>query len=135
MESELHKTLKQAVAHELHIQQYNIYYEPPKSPLNRLFSYSYRPDIMGIISKNSELIVTIAECETNPTLKRTLRKTNRIKQVFSLQKRLNENHFIFPLLTIPPMKLNKVNFIEIRRFWEIWIINNSGQILHKLSRI
>lgn len=135
MESELHKKLKQAVARELHIQQYTVYHEPPEPPLSRLFWYSYRPDVIGVISNNSKLIILVVECETNPSLQRMLRKTNQIKHVFYLQKCLNEDHLILPLLIIPSMKFNKINFLEIRRFWEIWIINNSGKILHKLSRI
>ena len=135
MEGKLHKLLKQSVEQELLNQYYEVYHEPPESPLKRLYWRSYRPDILGIFSKNSKLIIVIVECETKPSFKKILKKTNQIRYGFSLQKQLNENHFIFPLLVIPAMYLNKINFLEIRKFWHIWIINDSGKILHKLPHI
>jgi len=135
LEGKLHKLLKQSVTQDLLNQYYEVYHEPPESPLKRLYWRSYRPDILGIYSNNSKLIIVIAECEAKPSFKKTLRKTNQIRYGFSLQKRLNEKHFIFPLLVIPAMNFNKINFLEIRKFWQIWIINNSGKILHKLPHI
>ena len=135
MEGKLRKSLKQSVTQELLNQYYEVYHETPESPLKRLYWHSYSPDILGIYSNNSKLIIVIAECETKPSFEKTLRKTNQIRYGFSLQKQLNEYHFIFPLLVIPAINFNKINFLEIRKFWQIWIINNSGKILYKLPNI
>jgi hypothetical protein len=135
MESQLHKLLKNTVTQELQYQKYTIYLEPQESPFKRMWWHSYRPDILGILSNNSDLLVVLVECETKPNRLRVMQKTSQIKHVFSLQKRLNENHVILPLLVIPPMNLHKVNCLEVRRFWEVWIVNYSREILHKLPRI
>jgi hypothetical protein len=134
MEGQLHKFLKHRVAQELQCQNYTIYHEPPDSPFDRLLWRSYRPDILGVLTRNSILQVVLAECETKPSQKRILKKTTQIRQVLSLQKQLNENHNILPLLVIPSLTLHKVNCVAIRRFWEIWILDSSGAILHKILR-
>lgn len=53
----------------------------------------------------------------------------------SNSKQLNEKHAILPLLIIPFRNLYKVNCLESRRFWEIWIVNNIGETMHKISHI
>jgi hypothetical protein len=135
MEGRLHKLLKHAVAKDLKCQKYTLYYEPPESPINRLLWHSYRPDILGVLLKGSNLRVVLVECETKPNQKRVLIKTAQIRRALSIQKQLNENHSIIPLLAIPSMNLHKVNFLEVRRFWEIWIVNRIGEIMHKIFRI
>ena len=134
MEGDLHKFLKLKVGLELQNQNYAIYYEPLESPFNRLWWHSYRPDILATQSSNVNLQVVFVECETNPNQKRVLRKTVQIQQNLSLQKRLHENTSILPLLVIPPANLYRIICSSIRRFWEIWIINRSGEIKHKISR-
>jgi|WetSurMetagenome_2_1015567.scaffolds.fasta_scaffold116592_2 hypothetical protein len=49
-------------------------------------------------------------------------------------KLLFENTMILPLLVIPPNNLQKMMFSSIRKFWEIWIINQEKQIKHKIPR-
>ena len=134
MEGRIHKFLKCTVGLELQNQKYTIYYEPLESPFNRLWWHSYRPDILATLSCNVNLQVVLVECETNPNQKRVLRKTAQIQQNLSLQKRLHENASILPLLVIPPSNLYKIICSSIRRFWEIWIINRSGEIKHRISR-
>jgi len=134
MEGHLHKFLKRTVGLELQNQNYTIYYEPLESPFNRLCWHSYRPDILATLSCNVNLQIVLVECETNPNQKRVLRKTAQIQQNLSLQKRLHENTSILPLLVIPPANLYKIICSSSRRFWEIWIINRSGEIKHKISR-
>jgi hypothetical protein len=134
MEGQLHKLLKETVAKELENQNFKLYYEPSESPLNRVSWYSYRPDILGICVKNSTLQIMLVECETKPNQKRILEKTSQIKKVFSLQKQLWEYHKIIPILAIPVLNLYKVNCTRIRKFWEIWIVNQSGRLLHKIFR-
>ena len=135
IESHLHKLLKNAVAKELLQTNYKLYFESPTSPVKRLWWTAYRPDILAIIQDESSFHVILVECETNPTKSRILRKTNQIKKVLALQKRLNEKHLILPLLAIPQLNLHKINCKEIRDFWEIWIINQLSEITHKLYRI
>jgi hypothetical protein len=62
-----------------------------------------------------------------------LTKIQLIKKNLSLQKQLLENTTIRPLLIIPPNNLQKIICPAIRSFWEIWIINESGKIKHKIS--
>lgn len=135
IESHLHKLLKNAVAKELHKIDFTLYFESPFSPVRRLWWTSYRPDILGILEDESRLHIILVECETNPMKRRILKKANKIKKAFALQKRLNENHSILPLLAIPPLNLHKINSRKIREFWEIWIINQFNEVIHKLYRI
>ena len=97
-----------------------------------LFSSS---NILGILEDENKLHIVLVECETNPIKTRIFKKTNQIKKALSLQKRLNEKHLILPLLAIPPLNLHKINCRKIREFWEIWIINQSNKVAHKLYRI
>jgi len=135
MEGKIHKLLKHAARKELKNQKYTLYHEPIESPLNRLFWHSYRPDILGVQKMCSIFKVVLVECETKPNKNRVLKKSAQIKRVFSLQQQLNEKHAILPLLVIPFKNLHKVNCLEIRSFWEIWIVNHLGEIMHKISRI
>jgi len=132
MEGRLHKLFKVVVKKKLLEENYTVYVEPSKSPLERLWWRSYRPDVLGIISDKSTFKLVLAECETAPNSKRILAKTSKIRQTLTLQKQLNERHIIRPLLIIPPMKFDRINCTAIRRFWEIWIINQRGKITHKI---
>jgi hypothetical protein len=135
MEGTLHKLHKQAVAQELQKQNYSIHFEPWESPLNLLWWQSYKPDILAIKQTNSSQKIVLVECETKPNRKRVLTKTTQIKKNLALQKRLFENTMILPLLIIPPNNLHKIVFSSIRKFWEIWIINQEGKIKDKIKRI
>ncbi|MCW4037584.1 MAG: hypothetical protein NWF13_02480 [Candidatus Bathyarchaeota archaeon] len=132
MEEKLHKLFKRVVSKELLKEDYAVYIEPAESPMERLWWGPYRPDVLGIISKKSLFKVALAECETTPTRNRIMAKAAKIKQTLTLQKRLNERHVICPLLIIPPMKLGRINCSPIRSFWEIWIVNRRGMIVHKI---
>lgn len=134
MEGRLHKTLKCIVAKELQNQNYKIYYEPLESPFSHLWWHSYRPDILAILSNKFDQQIVLVECETKPNRKRVLNKTAKIKKNLSLQKRLHENTSILPLLIIPPTYLYRTICSTIQGFWEIWIVNQSGKIKHKISR-
>ena len=126
--------MKEKVGEELENQDYSIYYEPLESPLNQLWWHSYRPDVLGTRSEESKLNIVLVECETKPNRKRIMSKTTQIKKCLSLQRKLNEKSSFLPLLVIPPFNLNKVIHLPIRKFWEIWIVNRSGDIKHKISR-
>jgi hypothetical protein len=132
MEKKLHKLFKRVVKKELLKEDYAVFVEPAESPVERLMWGPYRPDVLGIISKKSLFKIALAECETIPTRKRITAKASKIKRTLSLQKRLDERHVICPLLIIPPMSFGKINCSTIRRFWEIWIVNQRGIIAHKI---
>ena len=134
MEGRLHKSLKYTVAKELQNQNYTIYYEPLESPFNHLWWHSYRPDILATLSNDFNQQIVLVECETKPNRKRVLNKTAKIKKNLQLQKRLHENTSILPLLIIPPKCLYRTMCSKIQGFWEIWIVNQSGKIKHKISR-
>lgn len=132
MEEKLHKLFKRVVTKELLNEDYSVYVEPAESPMERLRWGSYRPDVLGIISKKALFKVALVECETTPTRKRIMAKASKIQRTLALQKRLNERHVICLLLIIPPLKLGRINCSAIRRFWEIWIVNRRGRIAHKI---
>jgi hypothetical protein len=133
-EGQLHKLHKESVAEELQKQNYTIYFEPLESPLKLLCWHSYRPDILAIKQSNPTQKIVLVECETHPNRKRVLTKKKQIKKNIALQKQLLKNTTVLPLLVIPPNNLQKMISSPIRRFWEIWIINEPGQIKHKISR-
>jgi hypothetical protein len=135
LEGNLHKSLKDRVANELQKQKFSVYYEPLKSPLERLWWDYYRPDILALKNLSLNLKVVLVECETKPNLKRLLKKTSKIQHYLFLQKMLDEKVSITPLLVIPPFNLNKIISCKVRKLWEIWIINNTGKILDKISRV
>ena len=134
MEGNLHKLHKQTVALELKKQDYGIHYEPWQSPLNLLWWQSYKPDILAVKQSDSSRRIVLVECETKPSRKRVLAKTRQIRENLALQKQLFQNAMILPLLVIPPNTLQRIIFSPIRKFWEIWIINQKGEIKHKISR-
>lgn len=134
-EGELHKLHKETVAKELQKENYIIYYEPLESPLKLLWWHSYIPDVLAIKKSGTSKKIVLVECETHPNRKRVLTKKKQIKKNLSLQKLLLENVSFLPLLVIPPDNLEKMIFSSIRKFWEIWIINQKGQIRHKIYRI
>ena len=133
-EGSLHKLHKQSVAQELQNQAYGIYFEPWESPLDLLWWQSYKPDILAIKQADSGRRIVLVECETKPDRRRVLAKTRQIKKNLAVQKQLLENTMILPLLVIPPNSLQKIMFSHIRKFWEIWIVNQEGQIKHKIPR-
>ncbi len=122
------------MAKELQKKDYLIYFEPFESPLDRLWWQYYRPDVLAVKSLFPNLKVVLVECETKPNLKRLLRKTEKIQNYLSLQKKLHENASIIPLLIIPPFTLSKIISSKVRQLWEIWILNDLGKILHKIPR-
>jgi hypothetical protein len=134
MEGTLHKLHKQTVAEELQKQNYEIHFEPWESPLDLLWWQAYKPDILAIKQTNSCRRIVLVECETKPNRKQVLIKTRHIKKNLTIQKQLFENTPLRPLLVIPPNNLQKMIFSSIRSFWEIWIINQEGQIKQKIPR-
>jgi hypothetical protein len=134
-EGPLHKLHKQIAADELQKKNYGIHFEPWESPLNLLWWQAYKPDILAIKQTMSSRRIVLVECETKPNRKRVLAKTMQIKKNLAIQKQLFENTMVLPLLIIPPNNLQKMLFSTIRKFWEIWIISQEGQIKYKMPRV
>jgi hypothetical protein len=132
LEGQLHLIFKQCVMKELLAEGYILYAEPLGSPVKRISWSAYRPDILGLHVTPNTFKLVFVECETAPTKTRVSQKMERIKTSFRFQKRLNESHQLRSLLIIPPLTLNKINCKTIRSFWEIWIINQQGTIIHKI---
>ena len=124
--------MKSAVSSELERSGFVLHFEPFESPFERINWNRYRPDIFGVAAERAELRIVVAECETEPNVRRISNKTQKIRKWLRFQKKLNEEHDFCFLLAIPSGKLKKVNTIAVRRFWDIWILNNKGSILHKI---
>ncbi len=135
MESRLHLIFKQRVMKELLAEGYSLYAEPVEPPVKRLSWSAYRPDVLGIQMSDNTFKLVLVECETAPTKIRVSKKTKRIKESLRLQKCLNESHYLRSLLVIPPLTFKKINCKTIRNFWEVWIINRRGTIIHKIPDI
>lgn len=80
MEGKLHGLLKKTAVRELGIEGYRVYVEPPESPIERLNWSLYRPDVLGVISSESESIFAFVECETSPSASRLRNKTSKINR-------------------------------------------------------
>ena len=132
MESSLHVFFKGVIRDELTRKGYHLYVEPSESPLKRVQWDNYRPDVFGVISNERELRLIFVECELNPTIQHVQAKSCKIKRWLTIQKRLNETHLVRLLLVIPPMRLHRINNPEIRRFWEMWIVDYRGRITQKI---
>jgi hypothetical protein len=117
---------------ELLAEGYILYAEPLASPVKRISWTAYRPDIFGLQITHNSFKLVFVECETAPTQTKISKKTEQVKTAFRFQKRLNEIHHLRSLLVIPPLTFNKINSTTIRRFWEIWIMNHHGMIIHKI---
>ena len=133
MEGKLHCVLKDAGARELKADGYNVYIEPPESPDERLAWTLYRPDILGIASESEETRFAVVECETAPSSGRIMDKTSKIRSL-TLQKRLNEKHVFRFVLVILPGLLSRALYPDMRKLWEIWIVNPEGRVCHKIPR-
>ena len=134
MESRLHGILKKAVFGELEKEGYRLYLEPLEPPLERLNWSQYRPDIFGVLSDEVESKFVLVECETNPRSQRIKSKLSKIRNSLTIQKRIIESRIILRLLlAIPSGMLHRVNYYGIRKFWEIWILNRRGEIIHKIK--
>ena len=132
MESQLHLIFKRCVMKELLAEGYSLFAEPLASPVKRLSWSAYRPDIFGLLMTPNAFKLVFVECETAPTQTKISKKTEQVKTACRFQKRLNEFYHLRSLLVIPPLTFNKINSTIIRRFWEIWIINRQGTIVHKI---
>jgi hypothetical protein len=133
LEGKMHELLKLAAVRELKADGYRVYVEPPESPDERLAWSLYRPDILGIVTARDESKYAVVECETAPNARRIRGKTSKIHSL-TLQKRLNEKHVFRFILIILPGLLNRALYPNMRRLWEIWIVNPTSEFCHKIPR-
>ena len=128
MESAEHTLLKRAAMRGLTSEGYSLFVEPTYPPVNRVFWSAYRPDVLGVIYSESETRLALAECETTPRVRKVREKSAKIQGTMSLQKRLDEEHSIRPILVIPWGTLEKMMYPGIRKMWEIWLVDHTGEV-------
>lgn len=132
MESSFHRLMKGTVSRELVAEGYHLHLEPLNPPLERLTWSCYRPDVLGLKDGESKLRVALAECETNPGISRMEGKNAKVRRIV-LQPFLDESHELRLILAIPCGMFSRVNHAQIRRLWEIWMINQRGRIIYKVT--
>ena len=127
LESAKHTLLKRAAMRGLTADGYSLFVEPTNPPVNRLCWSAYRPDVLGVIYSESETRLALAECETHPRANRVREKASKIQGTMGLQKRLDEEHSIRPILVIPWGTLGNIMYPGIRKLWEIWLVDQTGE--------
>jgi len=134
VETGLHNLLKTVAFSELEKEGYDLFVEPSESPVVRLSWSFYRPDILGILSSETEFRMILVECETDPRRSRVRGKGLRIRRYLTFQRRLNEACDARLLLVVPSGKLRSIDDSDVRRLWEIWIVNYDGRVVCKIPR-
>jgi hypothetical protein len=132
MENYFHQLMKDMVSTKLASEGYELHMEPSDPPIEGLTWESYRPDILGVMSSNIGLKIVLAECETNPCSSRLKTKDSKVGRI-AFQRCLNQRNEFRLVLAIPFGKLSRVNHRQIRRRWEIWLINQEGQITYTIA--
>lgn len=128
-ESPLHISLKQIVAAELQKLGFQVRFEPEEPPKNAVKWRSYRPDLIGVLSRPGETHFAIVECETRPSGTRFARKNWR---EIEFQSKLFEDTLISFILAVPIGSISKAT--SFRRKWEVWQINTITNELWKIPR-
>ncbi len=116
-ESTLHLEMKAAVASRLHADGFRVIIEPLFPPNRALWWSGYRPDLFAVSRSDGNTQCIFAECETNPSARRILRK--RICSV-GWQSPLEGKLQVHFLLVVPRGRLSLVSCSSIRRVWEVW---------------
>ncbi len=124
-ESGLHRSMKAIVKAELESEDYQVMTEPAFPPANWIHWESYRPDLLGLRSDETSESLVIAECETNPSMRRFNAK--RYGSLWFEPSVLREGS-IRRILAVPRGKLSALD-LTLRRGWEIWVIGKTGPML------
>ena len=117
-ESQIHRSMKAVIRHELELQHYAVVEEPLSPPGQKVTWTSYRPDLMGYRSEDGKEELVLVECETHPNMKR-LREKNASS--VSLQPYLFRHGSVRRILAVPQGKLRSVD-LRIRDSWEVWVV-------------
>ncbi len=121
-ESQVHRSMKSIVRHELEKERYAVVEEPLFPPREKVSWSSYRPDLMGYRSEGGEEELVLVECETHPNMKR-LGAKNTSSVWF--QPYLFRRGAVRRILAVPQGKLRSVD-LRIRGRWEVWVVGQNS---------
>jgi hypothetical protein len=130
-ESQIHLFMKNAVSEALRNDDFMTYMEPDTPPFDSVTWGAYRPDVLGVKHCDSFDAYAFAECETKPRINRILaKKTASIIVQSRLLKRTQRRL----ILAIPSGTL-KILDMQVRRWWEIWIVNKHSGIVSIIEKV
>ena len=123
--------MKDVVSRALRNDDFTIWMEPDGPPFDSVTWGAYRPDVFGIKHCDGVDAYAFAECETKPRINRILaKKTASI----IVQSRLLKHTQRRLILAIPSGTLNVLD-IQVRRWWEIWIVNKHSGIVSIIEKV
>jgi len=123
-ESQVHRSMKAVVRHELELERYAVVEEPAYPPRGKASWRSYRPDLMGYRSEAGAEQLVLVECETHPNMKRL--GTKNYSSVW-FQPYLFRRGSVRRILAIPQGSLRSVD-MKIRDKWEIWVVGSNAAL-------
>ena len=121
-ESQVHRSMKAIVRHELEHERYAVVEEPLFPPGERVTWSAYRPDLLGYRSESGTEELVLVECETHPNMRR-LGAKNTSSVWF--QPYLFRKGLVRRILAVPQGKLASVD-MKIRDRWEIWVVGTNS---------
>ena len=121
-ESQVHRSMKAIVRHELELERYAVVEEPLSPPRDKASWTSYRPDLMGYRSEGGAEQLVLVECETHPNMRRL--GTKNFSSVW-FQPYLFRRGSVRRILAVPQGRLRSVD-MKIRNKWEIWVVGSKA---------
>jgi len=121
-ESQVHRSMKAIVRHELEQERYAVVEEPLFPPGEKVSWTSYRPDLLGYRSEGGTEELVLVECETHPNMRRLGAKNS--SSVW-FQPYLFRNGSVRRILAVPQGRLGAVD-MKIRGTWEVWVVGGSA---------
>jgi len=121
-ESQIHRSMKAIVKHELEQERYAVVEEPLFPPGEKVSWTSYRPDLLGYRSERGTEEIVLVECETHPNMRRLGAKN--FSSVW-LQPYLFRRGSVRRILAVPQGRLRSVD-MKIRDKWEIWVVGSNA---------
>ena len=121
-ESQVHRSMKAIVRHELELERYAVVEEPLYPPRGKATWTSYRPDLMGYRSEGGTEQLVLVECETHPNMRRL--GTKNFSSVW-FQPYLFRRGSVRRILAVPQGRLRSVD-MKIRDKWEVWVVGSNA---------
>jgi len=121
-ESQVHRSMKAIVRHELELERYAVVEEPLSPPRDKASWTSYRPDLMGYRSEGGAEQLVLTECATHPNMRRL--GTKNFSSVW-FQPYLFRRGSVRRILAVPQGRLRSVD-MKIRNKWEIWVVGSNA---------
>jgi hypothetical protein len=121
-ESQVHRSMKAIVRHELEQERYAVVEEPLFPPGEKVSWTSYRPDLLGYRSEDGTEELVLVECETHPNMRRLGAKN--FSSVW-FQPYLFRRGSVRRILAVPQGKLHSVD-MKIRDSWEVWVVGGNS---------